>query len=253
MHGRFGRPLGTKALFVVLSLQSLLILAWMGSFSAALADSDDCLGCHAPEEEVVDEHFAVDPEVWAASVHAEMGFECSECHEGKDDFPHEEDVPLVRCPDCHEDAAEDFGGVHAEAVTHHLEGHHHDHDSPFEMHDPCTNCHGVHDVFAVDDPRSKVYFRNIPNTCGQCHGDLQVMQNAGLSNAPSDRYAQSVHGLNLENPDKEPAVCTACHGAHNVVKATDPNSEINPFNISDTCGKCHETANFSMLPSLYYR
>lgn len=33
----------------------------------------------------------------------------------------------------------------------------------------CTSCHGVHDIYAPDDPRSSVYPANRPHTCGRCH------------------------------------------------------------------------------------
>jgi cytochrome b subunit of formate dehydrogenase len=96
-------------------------------------------------------------------------------------------------------------------------------------------------VLAVDDPNSKVYFRNIPKTCGACHGDSDIILSEGLSAAPVDKYSQSVHGHMLEDPDSEPAVCTACHGSHEIVRANDPTSMINPFKISATCGSCHQS------------
>jgi hypothetical protein len=33
----------------------------------------------------------------------------------------------------------------------------------------CTSCHGVHDIYRPDDPRSSVYPANRPQTCGRCH------------------------------------------------------------------------------------
>jgi len=207
--------------------------------SPARAETEECLGCHAPEEDMVDTAFQVDPKGWNASVHAEAGFECTDCHEDKGDFPHEEGAPKVRCAQCHEDAADEFGGVHAESIRQAKGGE--SRTTPFDPVNPCVNCHGEHDVRAVDDPLSRVYFRNVPGTCSTCHGDLKIMRAAGLTNGPADSYSKSVHGLCLKDPDKKPAVCTACHGPHDIEPANNPRSKINPFNISRTCGECHRT------------
>jgi hypothetical protein len=42
------------------------------------------------------------------------------------------------------------------------------------------------------------------------------------------------------------AGCADCHGAHEILPASDPRSPIAPKNLVRTCGKCHEnaTANF---------
>ncbi|MBI5267034.1 MAG: hypothetical protein HY851_07365 [candidate division Zixibacteria bacterium] len=46
----------------------------------------------------------------------------------------------------------------------------------------CASCHGVHDIFAQSDPRSKINKANIEVTCGKCHKDL-----------PADFAKASVH------------------------------------------------------------
>jgi len=33
----------------------------------------------------------------------------------------------------------------------------------------CASCHGVHDILPSSDPKSKIYAKNLPKTCGQCH------------------------------------------------------------------------------------
>jgi cytochrome b subunit of formate dehydrogenase len=33
----------------------------------------------------------------------------------------------------------------------------------------CASCHGVHNILASSDPKSTIYARNLPKTCGQCH------------------------------------------------------------------------------------
>ena len=82
--------------------------------TAAVADDDDCLACHAPGEEMVEEAYQVDPEAWMASVHADMGFGCTDCHSDKEDYPHEESE-IVLCATCHEGVAGDVAvSVHGD-------------------------------------------------------------------------------------------------------------------------------------------
>ena len=33
----------------------------------------------------------------------------------------------------------------------------------------CASCHGVHKILPSSDPKSTIYARNLPKTCGQCH------------------------------------------------------------------------------------
>jgi len=33
----------------------------------------------------------------------------------------------------------------------------------------CASCHGVHNILASSDPKSTIYAKNLPKTCGQCH------------------------------------------------------------------------------------
>lgn len=38
----------------------------------------------------------------------------------------------------------------------------------------CASCHGVHDILAANNPRSRVNVANIPKTCGGCHTDANA-------------------------------------------------------------------------------
>jgi formate dehydrogenase gamma subunit len=215
-----------------------------GAAPARAAGNDDCLGCHGAGADVVDldAQHRVDAAAFAASIHAAAGLGCIDCHAGKGDFPHAPDAAPARCSTCHADAAKAFAG----SVHGHI-GDKRNGSSPFPAADPCAKCHGVHDVRAVDDAQSRVYFRNIPKTCGSCHQDLAIVGPGGLTTAPFDDYQKSVHGLKLEDPNAKPAVCTDCHGSHDIKLAKDPSSPINPFNVPATCGLCHkqEFADFS--------
>jgi len=52
-------------------------------------------------------------------------------------------------------------------------------------------------------------------------------------------YQTSRHGILLAGGDKQVAVCSDCHGAHDILPASDPVSRIAVSNIPRTCGRCH--------------
>ena len=104
----------------------------------------------------------------------------------------------------------------------------------------CQDCHGnVHEILPASDPKSKVAHANIPATCGACHGKQLVMASSGVSSAPFNSYEQSVHGKAVTGGSEYAAVCTDCHGAHDILTGADPKSPIAKFNVPATCGKCH--------------
>ncbi len=220
----------------------LIVLACPGS---SRAQDDPCLECHdiAVDPAAAEEGYGIDGAAWLASIHAEAGFGCADCHPGED--PHERTAP-ASCADCHDDAAEAFDqGVHGES---HAEN---GPDSAWPAGDPCSVCHGVHDTRAVADPESRANFGNVAAICGTCHGDVAIVQRFGLSTAPFDNYRQSVHGLTDGDAERHGAVCTDCHRAHLVLRARDPRSLINPFEIPRTCGTCHATESEEYLGSVH--
>ena len=69
--------------------------------------------------------------------------------------------------------------------------------------------------------------------CNKCHGDSEHMQGYKIPTDQYEKYAQSVHGLNLlENKDLGSPACNDCHGNHG---ATPPGIE----SVSHVCGGCH--------------
>jgi len=52
-------------------------------------------------------------------------------------------------------------------------------------------------------------------------------------------YWTSQHGLLLKDGDLKVAICTDCHGIHGTLQSSQPKSKIFPWNIPETCGKCH--------------
>ena len=107
----------------------------------------------------------------------------------------------------------------------------------------CTDCHGIHLIKDHIDPTSSVAAQNIARTtCGQCHGNVQLSKEFGISSGRIKSYEESYHGLAKRLGSAEAANCASCHGVHNILPASDPNSMIHKANLPETCGQCHPGA-----------
>jgi cytochrome b subunit of formate dehydrogenase len=92
----------------------------------------------------------------------------------------------------------------------------------------CSSCHGSHEIRAADDPRSRVNRKNVPATCGQCHGEV------------ARTFESSVHGRAAARGVREAPVCTDCHGEHRILGPADKGSPVYASNVPKmACGRCH--------------
>jgi predicted CXXCH cytochrome family protein len=114
----------------------------------------------------------------------------------------------------------------------------------------CQDCHGGNpgqeDVELAKDKTFKgVPSRvKIPEFCGSCHADAGYMRRFS-PNLRVDQlalYWTSRHGLLLKKGDSNVAVCTDCHGVHGIQSASFPKAQTFPWNIPQTCGRCHSSA-----------
>jgi len=88
---------------------------------------------------------------------------CSECHSShtisavaQDKFVYE---VTEQCGSCHKDLAETyFDTMHGKAYS-----------LGYVRAAKCSDCHGAHDILGVNNPDSKVGFKNVVTTCQQCH------------------------------------------------------------------------------------
>ncbi|MEJ2690187.1 MAG: cytochrome c3 family protein, partial [Deltaproteobacteria bacterium] len=94
----------------------------------------------------------------------------------------------------------------------------------------CDKCHGGNPeaseaekahkgVYGSSNPKSTVYFKNIPATCGACHG------------AEYYKFSQSEHYKMLESTGQGPD-CVTCHGSM-VTRV------LSPDNLAAVCEQCH--------------
>ncbi len=164
---------------------------------------------------------------------------CVSCHDSHDvKSVSSKDSPVFRmnipylCDKCHRGILQDFlEGVHGKSF---LKG---NIDVPV-----CTDCHGEHDIYPADKPKSKIYHTKVPEVCGKCHANEILARKYGFSVFQVLTYQRSYHGIATKYGDLRTANCASCHDYHNIRRSSDPKSPTYPDNLSKTCGKCHKGA-----------
>ena len=95
----------------------------------------------------------------------------------------------------------------------------------------CTDCHGIHDMRGVGNPRSRVHANNVGETCGTCHDDVLGV------------YRASIHGRALQAGVRDSPTCTDCHGEHlilssSAIRTRSPHAFAGRV-ATEACGDCH--------------
>lgn len=116
----------------------------------------------------------------------------------------------------------------------------------------CASCHGGDpsstDVAVAMSAKKgftgKIDRQRIPGFCARCHSDAGFMHKF----RPQQRvdqftlYKTSVHGKRLAQGDTAVAVCTDCHGIHDIREVKDALSPVYPLKLPETCSRCHSDA-----------
>jgi hypothetical protein len=142
----------------------------------------------------------------------------------------------ARCKTCHEPVYELYRrSVHGAALIE--EG---NSDVPV-----CSDCHQAHEI---RDPDSSAFHHDTPTLCGDCHADEDRMEKYGLSTSVVSTYLASFHGITAtfyqgsREEERLVAVCTDCHGIHDITKTDGPEASIIKSNLVARCQKCHPDA-----------
>jgi len=223
---------------------SLLVCAGAARAEHKLQDKD-CLACHSDSTLTTEVNgkqvsLYVDESKLKHSIHGDL-FACVDCHKDVKSLTHDTAPRKVRCAESHTDAQEAYShSLHASTYRAGGQGAN------------CQDCHGgAHEVLAAADAKSPVNHANIPVTCGRCHGQKFLMESTGESAQPFISYQDSVHGRAVENGSTKAAVCTDCHGTHEILPANNPKSPIYKFNVPATCGKCHSAVETTFMQSIH--
>jgi hypothetical protein len=242
--------------------------------------NDDCLACHGDPSTKRDDgrSLAVDAKAFEGSTHGVMA--CVDCHADLakvTDFPHEAKLQKVRCGSCHDDVASKYhDSIHAWAKekaglvgapscadchgTHDIRAHTDPGSHVYRTAVPatcgschaginekfangvhaaalkkgdsrapsCADCHTAHGVQRVDNERWRLA---VTGECGSCHA--QVVES----------FRRTFHGKVTELGFTSVAACADCHGAHDILPASNPKSTISSARLVETCGRCHTGAN----------
>ncbi len=164
---------------------------------------------------------------------------CTDCHGAHDIQPPDQPRATVShtCGRCHTTIYADYAeSVHGSALL--------AEDNPDVP--VCTDCHGVHNI---QDPRTALFRVESPELCAGCHADPELMGRYGLSADVYALYSLSWHGVDVSvyraiwpTIWHDSAVCTDCHGVHDIRRTEDPQSRVNAANLLTTCRTCHPEA-----------
>jgi cytochrome b subunit of formate dehydrogenase len=87
----------------------------------------------------------------------------------------------------------------------------------------CVDCHA--DLMDAEFPHPEHTERV---ECGMCHDEI------------AEIYAGSLHGRAVEEGATLAPHCWDCHGAHDILPAESPGSNVTKFKIPFMCGRCHK-------------
>jgi cytochrome b subunit of formate dehydrogenase len=215
-----------------------------------------CAKCHSTVDEVGLHKLGEQApyEAYKNSTHGKLILEegmegaavCSDCHKPHRQLrSHDPEAKIFKanipqtCGQCHEEITAEFQvSVHGVAVKNE------NFDAPV-----CTDCHSEHNILSPDEEKSRVYGANISRTtCLDCHKTLGLAADRGFYEGTEYSYRDSYHGAASRAGVVEVANCASCHGVHDILPSTDPQSSIYKDNLPATCGKCHPNAseNFAM-------
>ena len=216
--------------------------AWLNGQETASAQNAGCLACHGREAELGG-RLEISEENFLTSVHASLL--CTDCHavkagEAAGELPHQKDLPPPDCTSsCHREDQKPRPGIDPLLYPDSVHGRAYIERGIKEV-AKCWDCHGMHNIHAATDPESSVHRKNIPLTCSTCHEDMAVVVKYHIhSESPYQEYMKSVHGKALFEKGlvRFAAVCTDCHGVHDIKGVGEPHLMAKQ---PQTCGACHE-------------
>lgn len=213
--------------------------SFKGRREYTIASSESCRRCHFDKYTKTLEsiHYSM---LSQGNLNAPV---CVDCHGAHAILPTGKDrtTSAKRCERCHGGIYETYSkSVHGSALFNEK-----NQDVPV-----CADCHRAHNI---EDPRTFDYREQVPQMCGNCHANKELMAKYGLSTAVLKSYLQDFHGVTLKLYKRQRAlgdsatikpiaVCIDCHGIHDITTTTGPQSSIVKANLVKRCQKCHPTA-----------
>ena len=175
-------------------------------YAAGDPDAPSCASCHGKHDILPISH----PNSQVSRVN--LIRTCVSCHEDEKIVARHKDLPSVQTIKAYEHSVHGRGFFEEGLV----------------VSAQCTDCHSYHLILPPSNPDSKLYKTRVPETCGQCHKEIE------------QQYNESVHGQAVAKGILDAPVCTDCHGEHDILPPTEPGSKVSPKNVPKTCTACHD-------------
>jgi hypothetical protein len=194
-----------------------------------------CARCHREGEKAAIRYTGPEREItshYAESIHGKGLLEsglvvtamCTDCHTAHHELPEKDPNSSVNpekisdtCGRCHHGIADQFvESVHANKTG-----------DPTRTYPVCNDCHSAHTIRRADVDGFKL---DIMHQCGRCHEDI------------AKTYFDTYHGKVTQLGYTKTAKCYDCHGAHDILPISDPNSRLSRQNVVATCQACHPGA-----------
>ncbi len=204
----------------------------------SIANSDTCRRCHYDKyaKEMESIHYAV---LSQGNLNAPV---CTDCHGSHLILPSGKEKSYItqRCQKCHTEIYETYAkSVHGKALFDE-----HNQDVPI-----CIDCHMAHNI---KNPLTQDYREMIPDMCSNCHANKDIVSKYGLSTDVVKTYLSDFHGITLgfykkqreefNKPARLIAVCTDCHGTHNIISTRNIAPAVVKANLVKRCQQCHKEA-----------
>jgi len=200
----------------------------------ARAEYETCYRCHFEEytRSLDSTHYDA---MAGGNASAAICTDCHTAHAVTSLKGQRQQIALI-CANCHRDIYDQYAqSVHGAALAE---------DNPDVP--SCIDCHGVHDISSA----TTASFRsNSVQLCSNCHSNQKLMSKYGISANVTKTYLDDFHGKTAGfYQEQSPsiwvgvAVCTDCHGVHNIKRPDDPGSSVIKANLTTTCRRCHGNA-----------
>lgn len=193
-----------------------------------------CSRCHGDPAIIKKGHIAIGnvAALYKDSIHGRavsksgllVAANCKSCH-GSHDIRQKSDpasrvnranIPAT-CGACHEGVMTQYvAGVHGAAFQRGNE------KAPV-----CSDCHSAHGIQRADVSSWQL---DVIRECGTCHVNR------------IETYRDTFHGQVTSLGFVRVATCAACHGAHDILPASDPRSMTSKGRVLSTCQQCHPNA-----------
>ncbi|MCL5023218.1 MAG: cytochrome c3 family protein [Nitrospirae bacterium] len=203
-----------------------------------LASSESCRRCHFDKYSKTIEsiHYTV---LSKGNLKAPV---CTDCHGAHSisGGSRERSLTTKRCQRCHPAIYDVYArSIHGKALF----------DEKNQDVPVCIDCHKAHDIL---NPHTLDYRERIPTMCSNCHANKAIMGKYGLSTDVVKTYLSDFHGVtlgfyrkqreSLDKPARPIAVCTDCHGTHNITSTRGTDAAVLKANLVQRCQQCHKDA-----------